>query len=423
MLVSPVLLSKIVHYGQAALVTMLCGQRGDLSGAARRMVSGAAAVFVAGVGAGTVPAGESLRVWHESEASGYRFYASNLSPVPMTVQIDLHTLKNLAAHPAGHQVFVVPAASERLPLLSLGAVNLRRPNRFEFRSREIFGDYRSARHDNGHLYWLPFTHGTRHHVGQGYGGAFSHNEPGREYAIDFDMPEGTVVSAAREGIVAKVKDDSNSGGPHPRFRDSGNFVAVLHSDGSFAEYVHLAPRGARVKQGERVRAGETIGLSGNTGFSNGPHLHFQVSLPTAEGIARSIPTRFLGPDGGALSLEEGGVYTAFHPGKGPVPAAAARVEATDFAAQRAPVPATNRIETREEIRDGVVIVYLRNGYNRPKAVRLDFPRLENLGIEGLPPGEVVVDARSERFVALLRPSSLGRPYEYRLGWQYRDLRR
>jgi murein DD-endopeptidase MepM/ murein hydrolase activator NlpD len=61
-----------------------------------------------------------------------------------------------------------------------------------------------------YVYELPFKEGTGYKVVQGYGGRFSHEN---KAALDFDMPEGTPVYAAREGIIYSYKDDSNEGGP------------------------------------------------------------------------------------------------------------------------------------------------------------------------------------------------------------------
>jgi murein DD-endopeptidase MepM/ murein hydrolase activator NlpD len=81
-------------------------------------------------------------------------------------------------------------------------------------------------------------------------------------------------------------------------RDSGraNYIRILHDDGSMAVYAHLAPEGTQVRPGQRVRRGERIGLSGNTGYSGGPHLHFVVQVNRGMRL-ESIPFRMFGPRG------------------------------------------------------------------------------------------------------------------------------
>jgi len=68
---------------------------------------------------------------------------------------------------------------------------------------------------------------------------------------------------------------------------------VLHTDGTFANYTHLDFEGALVKVGDVVKAGDVIGMSGMTGFTTKPHLHFvvhkarSISVPIYfEGIGR-----------------------------------------------------------------------------------------------------------------------------------------
>ena len=94
-------------------------------------------------------------------------------------------------------------------------------------------------------------------------------------AIDFLVPEGTPVCAAADGEVTALKADSNVGGRDPKFWYAGNYVVVRH-EGESTSYEHLRYLGVVVRVGERVREGQLIGYSGNTGYSRGPHLHFEV---------------------------------------------------------------------------------------------------------------------------------------------------
>ena len=112
---------------------------------------------------------------------------------------------------------------------------------------------------------------------QGFHGAFSHRGS-NEYAVDFDCPVATPVLAARPGIVVAANAAAQGSGTTPDFLEyrRTNFVLVLHDDGTLGEYMHLAPSGVRVSVGQRVERGDELALSGNTGFSSTPHLHFQV---------------------------------------------------------------------------------------------------------------------------------------------------
>src|SRR5262245_13183670 len=67
---------------------------------------------------------------------------------------------------------------------------------------------------DGFIYDLPYKKGTHHKIVQGYGGLFSHMNVA---ALDFEMPEGTSVYAARSGTVYAFKDNSDEGGPFPAY--------------------------------------------------------------------------------------------------------------------------------------------------------------------------------------------------------------
>lgn len=152
---------------------------------------------------------------------------------------------------------------------------------------------------------LPYR-GAQYPVIQGPGGTFSHAAGGRhENAIDWKMPEGTQICAARGGRVVAVKQDSREGGTEPKFRRGfANYVVVRHEDGSFAEYCHIRQGGARVAVGQEVKAGEPIALSGNTGFSSQPHLHFSVFY-NLDGIERrTLPVSFKLPSGAVAQLKQ-----------------------------------------------------------------------------------------------------------------------
>ena len=94
-------------------------------------------------------------------------------------------------------------------------------------------------------------------------------------AIDFLVPEGTEVYAATDGIVTALKDDSNIGGFDSKYWYEGNYVVIKHN-GESTEYEHFRHKGITVKVGDIVEQGQLIGYSGNTGYSRGPHLHFEV---------------------------------------------------------------------------------------------------------------------------------------------------
>ncbi|UYU30545.1 murein DD-endopeptidase MepM [Siccibacter colletis] len=105
--------------------------------------------------------------------------------------------------------------------------------------------------------------------------------------VDFAMPQGTPVLAVGDGEVLVAK---RSGG-------AGYYVAIRHGRTYTTRYMHL--RKLLVKPGQKVKRGDRIALSGNTGRSTGPHLHYEIwinqqavnpltaKLPRTEGLTGS----------------------------------------------------------------------------------------------------------------------------------------
>jgi murein DD-endopeptidase MepM/ murein hydrolase activator NlpD len=124
------------------------------------------------------------------------------------------------------------------------------------------------------------------------------------------MPVGTPVVAAREGLVVKSKDDSDEGGPDRKFQQAANSILIQHDDGTIGIYAHLKKDGNTVKEGDWVKAGDVIGLSGNTGFSSGPHLHFAVFITRTGSERVSIPVKFRTADREAVIPVIGHAYMA-----------------------------------------------------------------------------------------------------------------
>ncbi|RYY53002.1 MAG: M23 family metallopeptidase [Chitinophagaceae bacterium] len=136
-------------------------------------------------------------------------------------------------------------------------------------------DRKSGRYkpDSSFVYALPYKAGSRYLFIQGANSKMSHRN---EIAFDFKMKTGSKICAARDGVVVAVKEDSNNGGLKDEFLSEGNHIIIEHSDHSRSLYWHLDFNGVQVNEGDSVRQGQVIGVSGNTGYTAFPHLHFQV---------------------------------------------------------------------------------------------------------------------------------------------------
>lgn len=118
------------------------------------------------------------------------------------------------------------------------------------------------------------------------------NMPEIEYAVDFLVEEETPVLAARDGVVVKIKEDSDKWGLDREFAKQANFVVVRHEDGTFAEYVHLGKDTVEVEQGQKVKQGDRLARTGFSGLMDTPHLHFNV-FKIEDGKAVSVPVKIV----------------------------------------------------------------------------------------------------------------------------------
>lgn len=173
--------------------------------------------------------------------------------------------------------------------------NRRRDNDADFSFQWAVGS-QEVTHDDDYLYRLPFATDDGHYVVQGFNGGYSHRGLSR-YGVDFAMPDGTRLHAAREGTVVDVEYGNSRGGASRKYAAYANFVVIEHSDGSTGEYYHLQHHGVFVRPGDKVSRGQLIGLSGSTGFTSLPHLHFAVYKALPMGDTQSLAFKFISADG------------------------------------------------------------------------------------------------------------------------------
>lgn len=164
-------------------------------------------------------------------------------------------------------------------------------------------------------YFLPFdTEKNSVRISQGRNGPWSHfihrNGQHSTNAVDFALPLGTSILAMRAGVVFAIIDDSED---HYDGTDQGiglsrrpgttNLVAIEHDDGTLAYYLHFGCKDIFVKQSQRVRQGDIIGLTGESGWIGPvPHIHIQVNEGKSQ---KSLPITFENYDG---SLEHDEIY-------------------------------------------------------------------------------------------------------------------
>ncbi|TDA63053.1 M23 family metallopeptidase [Sulfuricurvum sp. IAE1] len=239
---------------------------------------------------------------------GYEFEAENLNPYTVTLNIDFASIQNL--RPSGKIPFFIEIpGNSRKKVLGLSRVSPTEGVNY----RAAYGWVRGsafAVHDDNYRYGLPFSKGSNIVVSQGYHGGITHRGLSA-YAIDFPVPVGTPIHAAREGIVVGAEGSHDRGGLSPDFRQFANYVIIEHSDGTMGNYYHLMRGGAAVRIGQKVAQGELIGYSGNTGYSSGPHLHFSISKvdPVTMRRPMNLPVKIQTREGIVTLPQKGDRYT------------------------------------------------------------------------------------------------------------------
>ncbi len=205
---------------------------------------------------------------------------------PVEIELSLSKVVNATGAPEQPIRWVLPPRS-KIRLATLAPLDAAKPMSYKPRLRYAMGDPRLQ--PQLYRYPLPWRGGP-FKLTQGANGKYSHFTPRGRYALDIAMPQGTPIVAARGGIVVKTENQQSGRGNNP----SGNFVRILHDDGTMGVYLHLLRGSVSVQEGQRVETGSHLANSGNTGNSTGPHLHFVVQRNVGLAL-ESIPFNFAQP--------------------------------------------------------------------------------------------------------------------------------
>lgn len=247
----------------------------------------------------------NIRYYHEIEGREAIVYADNDEWMPMSTQFKFK-LENMTSTLKEGETVVIPAKTKRFPVTRFTPAKPNTKNGFQYYMTINFGDALQEKYDDSYIYSLPFDKGKTQRIFQGYNGNFSHQGA---YALDFDLKTGEKVFAAREGLVVEAVGNNTKSCPDISCAKFNNRVIILHSDGTFADYSHLKFNGLTVKAGTQVEKGQLIGHSGQTGFANGPHLHFSVFLNRIDGTRDYIKTKFRTSASEGEILQEKASYT------------------------------------------------------------------------------------------------------------------
>jgi len=234
----------------------------------------------------TVLSQSPVKVYHQKENDQVHIYADNNMHCAVSLKLKID-ITNMDCETPCNDIVVVPAKGARHKIVTL-VPQPGKAYKFNYNYQWAWGDITNSDYDKDHVYHLPFEKGKEYPMSQGYNGRLSHHNTN---ALDFSMPEGSNITAARDGIVIQVIQNNWQSCGEERCKEYNNKISIYHSDGTFAQYAHIKQNGALVKEGDVVKAGQVIAKSGNTGWSSGPHLHFIVYKNTMLGT-ESLETKF-----------------------------------------------------------------------------------------------------------------------------------
>ena len=221
---------------------------------------------------------------------------------PVELELSLSDAVNVLSEPELPARFVVPGQKEQV-LVGLGALDPYQSFQYRLNVKSVPGPPTPEPLEDS-IFYPPIAAGDAYPISQGFDGTQTHATPESRYAIDIAMPVDTLILAARDGTVMDVEEDFNRAGlDEAKYADKANHIRILHSDGTMSLYAHLGLAAVIVRPGARIRRGQPIARSGNTGFSSGPHLHFAIQQNIGMELI-SVPFRFRMPDGSAQRPQE-----------------------------------------------------------------------------------------------------------------------
>jgi murein DD-endopeptidase MepM/ murein hydrolase activator NlpD len=358
---------------------------------------------------------EPIEIYYEEVATGeYKFYARNQNYAPYQIQLSFQQLRNMNLNTKLPYYDIIEPRVDEQYLFTAKAQGGKK-HQFKYQYQYLLGNPNQSEPD-GSVYLFPYTHGEKYKLSQGYNGNYSHQNT---LALDFAMEKGTKIRATRDGRVVQIKEDSNIGGASRQYNKYANYITIYHRDGTFAKYVHLQYNGARVRVGDKVTAGQLIGYSGNTGWSQGPHLHFEVFKAVKMG-QQTVATQFLNHNRRGIRVKPGKYYYAYQPGYGKFEVELGRdLTNSDYQGFSETVTRNQQLTLETEKVDDTVVLFVENGYEQKIDVEIEFKKASNITTSKQIPFSTEVPATTKIYAFLIKPDNYEKEWSYSIKYSYR----
>lgn len=249
-----------------------------------------------------------IRVYTIEKDDGVHLYVDNGENFPISLTLT-YELENMVRE-YETKVSVVPPMTNRGLLNIFKTINTSEKFSYDYSWKTYPGDLGVSNYDENFIYELPIPPKGSYLMGQGYNGSSTHRGYSA-HALDFQLPKGTKIFAARDGIVTEAIDHHDRGCPEQECEKFENYIAIYQEDGTFSGYAHINQNSAQVKKGDTIKAGQYIARSGATGVATGAHLHYQVFLRTLVNdtlVNVTLPVKFRVNTKGKPEFLREGVY-------------------------------------------------------------------------------------------------------------------
>lgn len=251
--------------------------------------------------------------YERSDKGEVIFWGENMSYSPYTVTLTFSNLVNTASISNGEpKDVVVQSGKERL--LSLRPTDAAQSVGFSYRVNIRKGDF-NANPDTNFVYLFPLVEDKAVRVSPMTSLEKVLGKPDKPFftGFSFKTEDGDTITAVRSGTVAEVEEQSASTGENKTFSATENYVEVCHKDGTIARYKLFRNEGVFVAPGDRVVAGQPLGIIAGSNYKGGSHLRLSISSPRLKYRALTPPFYLGGGKVGNPVREE--LYVSEHPQK------------------------------------------------------------------------------------------------------------